>query len=460
MPLPHRLSQFFRPSLSFALFGILLASLWLAGGASRPDALGQVVVRSVSWAILVIAILFGPRPSFGTAKPILIFLILALGLALMQLLPLPPTLWQALPGRSLLAEAASASGQPQPWRQWSMAPSVTLNAASSLVVPFVTLLLISQLTESERFTMPGILLFFVGASAIVAMLQFSSLGYNNIFVNDTPGTVSGTFANRNHFALLLSIGCLLAPVWAVMPKRKLLWRTILAGGLVLLFLLMILGTGSRAGLALGTIGVSLGLLISARAIRRALTRYPSWAFPAMMAGILGTIALGVLVSVVAGRAVSIDRMVAMDQGQDMRMRGLPTVLAMIREYFPAGTGLGTFDPIFRLHEPTALLKPTYFNHAHNDFLEVVLTAGLPGLLLLVAALGWWAWASFRAWRTWGEGAEVLPKLGSTALLLVLFASVFDYPARTPTIMALVVIAAVWLAGPVRSPALPSKRALL
>ena len=48
----------------------------------------------------------------------------------------------------------------------------------------------------------------------------------------------------------------------------------------------------------------------------------------------------------------------------------------------------------------------------------------------------------RAWR--GGARQVLPRLGATMLSLVIIASVFDYPARTPMIMAMMVIAAVWL----------------
>src|SRR3546814_13372301 len=102
------------------------------------------------------------------------------------------------------------------------------------------------------------------------------------------------------------------------------------------------------------------------------------------------------------RSESVRRAFEIDPGQDMRARGLPTVLSMIAAYFPAGAGFGGFDPIFRLHEPFRLLKPTYFNHAHNDFLEVVLDGGLPAALLLLVAIGWYAIASIRAWRASGR----------------------------------------------------------
>jgi len=113
-----------------------------------------------------------------------------------------------------------------------------------------------------------------------------------------------------------------------------------------------------------------------------------------------------------------------------------------------GSGFGGFDPIFRINEPFDLLKTTYFNHAHNDFLEIVLDGGLPAALLLAGALAWWGYASFRAVRsTLVAPDDVPPLLGSALLLLLCIASLFDYPARTPMMMAMTIIAAIWLAQP-------------
>ena len=75
----------------------------------------------------------------------------------------------------------------------------------------------------------------------------------------------------------------------------------------------------------------------------------------------------------------------------------------------------------------------------------MLDAGLLGLLLLLAAIAWWLWKSLHAWRSENAG-NLLPRVGSVFLLLTLGASITDYPARTPMIMAVVVIAAVWLNG--------------
>lgn len=436
----------FRPSLSFALLVMLLGTLWVAGGASRGDEPGQVVVRSVSWLVLFIALLFGQRKTLPGPRPLLFLLGAALLLPLLQLVPLPPAVWQALPGRESFAQAATAIGESQPWRPWSIVPGATINAALSLVVPFAVWLLVADLPESEQRRLPGIVLGIVAISMFVGLLQFSGAAINNPFVNDSPGDVGGTFANRNHFALLLAIGCLLAPVWGFSGERNSHWRAPVGWGLALLFMLTLLASGSRAGLGLGLIALLLGLALSRQAMRKALARYPRWVFPALVAVIVGVVVAFVLASLMADRAVSISRLLAIGQSQDMRGRGLPVVLEMIGRYFPFGTGLGSFDPLFRVHESFGLLKPTFFNHAHNDFLEVVLDAGLPGVFLLLAGLGWWAWASLRAWRAGPGRHHALPRLGSAILFLVILASIVDYPARTPMIMAVVMIAAIWLSG--------------
>lgn len=440
----HRSNPLPRPSLYVILLCLFLGVLWAAGGASRADALGQVVVRAAAATVLVVVMLFGDRPILARVRPVFFFLLAALSLAFIQLAPLPPDIWQALPGRAMLAEAAAASGQPQPWRPWSIVPGATANAAASLIVPITTLILLAGLTRQERRWLPGVTLCLIVAATMVGLLQFSSPGFDNPFVNDDVGQVSGTFANYNHFALFLAVGCMLAPVWAFLNGQVPGWRAALAGGLVALFTLTLLASGSRAGTALGGLALVIGLTLVRRPIGQALARHPRWVFPAMVVAIVALVAVVVLVSVASERAVSINRAIAVDPWQDMRRRGLPTVLEMVRTYFPFGAGLGSFDPIFRMHEPFELLKPTYFNHAHNDLLEIVLDAGLPGLLLQGAALGWWGWASVRAWRAGPAMRHVMPRLGSAVLLLVLLASVVDYPARTPLIMALVVLAAVWL----------------
>lgn len=446
----------FRPSLAFILLALFLAMLWIAGGASRGDVPGQVAVRGVAWAMLVVVALFVPKPMLRPERPVLVILLLALALPVLQLVPLPPAIWQALPGRALFAGAATALGEAQPWRPLSIVPSATFNAAASLVVPFTVLIVMSGLNDTERRWLPSILLGLVAVSTLLALLQFSGSRFNNPLINDAVGQISASFANRNHLALFLAFGCLLAPTWAFLQSKPSTFRMVAALGMMVFFMLMILATGSRAGLVLAALALVMGPLMVWRALGKAMRRYPRWVLPAVIGGSAVMLVLAVLTAISSNRAVSINRVFAASGGEDMRGRALPTVFDMVSTYFPVGSGLGGFDPIFRIHEPMSLLKLTYFNHAHNDVLEIVLDTGLPGALLLAATILWWAFASVRAWRSGSDA--LLARLGSTMIGLTIVASLFDYPARTPMIMAMLTIAASFLCRPEVAPERPALRA--
>lgn len=418
-----------------------LVLLWIAGGASRAEVLGQVVVRAGAWAILVIAILAGPRPVFLGIRPVLLVLIAAIALPLVQLIPLPPGWWQAMPGREVLL----VPGQPASWQPWTMTPGATRNALASLIVPVVMLLILSQANERIYRWIPTMLFVMIGTAMLLGLLQFSGAGFNSPLLNDTPGVVSSIFANRNHFALFLSIGCVIAPVWAFTDRDALRWRGPLAAGLVLLFVLTILATGSRSGMLLGALALVLALLLIGRMLRRRLRGAPNWVFPSLIFAAALMVAGVVALSFVADRAEAISRLITLDSSEDMRTRARPTVLAMIALYMPFGSGFGGFDPVFRIHEPFSLLKPTYFNEAHNDFLGIALDGGVFGIAVLAAGIAWWFVASVRVWRLPVDETVFHGRLGSAIMLLVLVASITDYPARTPTIMAVLAIAAALLA---------------
>ncbi len=434
----------FRPSLSWLLLCVLLTALWIAGGSARADVLGQPVVRSVAAAVMVVAILLGERRSFWDLRLVVFLVGAAIALALVQLVPLPPSIWRTLPGRSILEDGAVLVGADQPWRPWSMSPGATFNAAASLLVPAAVLLLFAGLKTEEREGLPGVLLIVITASMFVSLIQFSGVLLANPFINETRGEVAGSFANRNHFALFMAIGCLIAPVWSFGSTKRAYWRLAAGGGLIVLFLLSILASGSRAGLALGLVAMVMGMALAWRGIRCEMRGFPRWIAPVAAAGFVALVIVFVALTIAAGRAKSIERAVSIDAGGDMRARAFPTIVAMVDDYFPVGSGLGAFDPVFRIHEPAALLKPTYLNHAHNDLLEIVLDAGLPGLLLLLAGLAWCTWAGLRAWWRPADPFTILPRLGSAMLLLVVLASTVDYPARTPMMMALIVLAGAWL----------------
>lgn len=430
--------------LSFGLLAAFLIILFIAGGASRPDVFGQTIVRGGAWAGLAVLALFGSGRAQRPVRPVLIMLAATLIIALIQLVPLPPVWWHALPGRSAFVPADGFLDS-APWRPIAIVPSAALNAVSSLVVPFFVLALMAGCAPRNDRMVLAWLLGVVVAAMVTGLVQFAGIELLNPLVNG-EGAVDGPFANRNHFALVMAIGIVLAACWGFADRPHPGWQAPTALGVVMLLALTILASGSRSGIVLGLAASALSVAMIARDVRRLLHSYPRRVrialFIVLLLAMLGMVAA----SIMANRAASIDRAMSLDLAQDMRGRALPTVVDMIRTYFPVGSGLGGFDPIFRMHEPFALLKPTYFNHAHNDYLEIVLDTGAAGLILIALGLIWWARLSMQAWRGGPKGTRTYARLGSAMIFLVLVASIVDYPARTPMVMALMVIAAVWLHG--------------
>lgn len=428
-------------SLAFMLLTVLLTVLVTMGGASRGDVLGQVVVRGVAAAALVVMFLLVNPPADRPPRMVLGLLAATAALPLLQLVPLPPAWWGLLPGHAMLREAVSSD---QPWRPLSVQPSATWNALASLLVPTSVLLLTSAVRRPERELVVGVLLALIAISALFGLLQFSGSPLENPFVNGSGGEVSALFANRNHFAVFLAFGCLIAPVWGAWHGDRSAWRAPLAAGATLLILLLILASGSRAGLASGILGTALGLTLARQLLHRLRRRLPRWAEPALAAALVAIMVAVVGISMASKRALSIDRLLSVDSAADMRTRGLSTVIEAARAYFPTGAGFGSFDTVFRMREPFELLKPTYFNHAHDEYIEILIGGGLPAMLLLVVAIGWWTMASIRVWRRAPSSEVMLGRIGSGLLLMTLVASAIDYPARTPVVMAVVALAAAWL----------------
>ena len=188
--------------LSFWMLAALLAVLWIAGGASRADASGQVIVRLAAWIILVIYILVTPKFEWRAIRMPAVLLGAGVIIVALQLVPLPPAVWTQLPGRDVLIQAAVVAGETeQPWRPLSISPGATDNALNSLVVPTVTLVLLANLTRRQHWQVAALLIALMFASAVYGLLQFSGARIDHPLLNDVRGMVSGSFANRNHLAL-------------------------------------------------------------------------------------------------------------------------------------------------------------------------------------------------------------------------------------------------------------------
>lgn len=431
-----------------------LAIVALAGGSSHYDAASQPIVRLAAILLMGSLVFLPPGRSADSYRPAFWFLGALAALILLQLMPLPPALWRALPGHERYVAAALAAGEPQPWRPLNLTPDRGWNALFSLLPPAAALFAASRLRMRDQGAILLTLILIVMASAVIGLAQVSAGEDDALRFYAAPptGAAVGLFANRNHQALLIACGLPLLGLFAERvrmdrAKRQLHSALALTGGAFLV--LTIPTTGSRAGLLLAALALPCALVLAWPAIgdrAKALSaRYRRLAAGGGLALLLALITAALTFS----RAESVQRLFAMDPVEDARVRLLRPLLGMIRDFLPFGSGFGSFDPVYRGYEPFENLAVTFMNQAHDDYLQLLLEGGLPALLLLVVFLGWWVWTSVRLWRRADSETTRLGRLGSVLVLLILLASLTDYPVRTPLIMVVAAQGAAWMLLPRR-----------
>ncbi len=443
----------------FRALCLLLAGVFLFGGGSRGDIHSLAFLRPFAILLLFYGLACLTRAQIAVNRFVLCFALLSLLLLVLHLVPLPSQVWGALPGRELVREIDHAAGLGAVWRPFSLAPDATLNALYAALVPGAALVLGVQLGPQERRWLLWPVLLFGGSSVLLGIAQLSGpVGGPLYFYKVTnDGTAVGLFSNRNHQAFLLAALLPVLAVWATQMgsgSRGSALRALLAILAGAALLLLILVTGSRAGLVLGICALlSLPLVIpnfAARIMMRTdgavgTRRWQVVAFAGLAAGL----ALLIVLTVARGRGLAWDRLIGSAAGSDLRFLIAPTVIDMIRQFLPFGSGMGSFERVFQVYETDAHLRPDYANHAHNDWLEVALTGGIPALILLVAALLAFALRGrILLARGLAEGTELqLARLGMVVVALLAIASLGDYPLRVPSLACFFVLGVLWMSCP-------------
>jgi len=429
---------------------IFVLTIALLGGASRADAFSQLPVRVVSIAVIATVLVADPSwAKFGQVRLPLLFLLSFAALILLQLVPLPPQVWAGLPGRQPYLALARLIGSADQWRPLNLTPDLGFNAAMALLPCFAVLALLAQL-HARNLWISVAALAIVGAGAALLSLAQQADGVDSalrLYRITSENSAVGLFANRNHNATLLAISL---PVIAVCTSGAAgggrASRMIGFGGIALsmLILVTIPLTGSRFGLVTGLVGAMSALIFWLRAL-------PALVGDRRQKGVVpGLTVLGVLfvVAIVAAltsdRGQALQRLLSASLADDQRWKLWPTLMEMVSTFIPWGSGFGSFEPVFRRFEPLDNLTPSYFNQAHNEFVQLAIEGGLPALLLAVAFLLWWIWRTAAAWRGGAARGAALPQLGSVVTGIIMISSVLDYPVRTPLIAVVFTVAAWWM----------------
>lgn len=441
-----------RASPAFFILAGFLVAVFLFGGGARSDIQSLLLLRPLA-VLVCAAALWTLRPEHVRQHRAMFGLLAAAaGLLLLHLLPLPPAIWTSLPGREIVVAIDRVAGLGEVWRPISLAPATTWNALFSLLVPLAVLLLGVQLDHQDRLKLLPLIIAFGLVSGLVGLVQAIGPANGPLYLYSVTnnGTAVGLFSNRNHHAHMLAM---LFPMLAVFASREadsedhVRLRGIAAASIALLTVPLLLVTGSRAGLGLGAVGLLAAALlwrkpqITADRVRRGGRRVDLR--KALV--VLAVLTIGG-VTMLSTRSESTERLLAPDRIDEIRFKTWGSIAESGWRYFPVGSGIGSFTEAHRMDEPDRILRPTYLNHAHNDWLELFLTGGLPALLILAAALAWLGTATYRAFATPPDprGRVALARLGAVLVVMLLLGSVVDYPTRTPSLVAVLVIAGLWL----------------
>lgn len=416
-------SALFRPALLLPLS--LLLTAFAFGGAAAGQPLRDLAVGLVALLVLAAAAAGWIGKPFTPAARLPLILIGALALLfVVQLVPLPVGIWSSLGGRSLSANVLALIGAPTGPRPLSVDPELTMLAALAVLPGVAMAVAVMRMTAPQRLVLVWACVALALASLVFGVLQASfgaQAGTITLYTNAHIGQPIGVFANTNHQADLLAIGFVLAGMFAPPVRdavaRRRLDRSMWIYGVMAALAAGVIACGSRSGIAL------MGLGVIAIVLRERLAGH-------VRTLVIGGVALvGAMGLLVAFNPIFARAFADFSHTDDGRFHFWPNVIYAVEQFGWAGTGAGSFDGVYRSVETLDTLSQRYLNHAHNDYLEILLEMGWPGVALLIAFFAVLVLRVIRRPVAGIEGRLAYAGLACSGLLLL--HSMVDYPLRTP-----------------------------
>ena len=407
--------------------------LCLILGGSAQGIWGNMLLQLGGLAIIAwAAIAPSDEPLAPPARQLLVLAALGIAIVLVQLIPLPPSLWETIGGRRALAADYALLGLAPPSLPISLAPYKSLAALLGLIPSLAMLCAIVRLKSYRGSLLAAALIAGTLAGVLLGALQVASASQESspwyLYPETNIGFAVGFFANANHMADLLVItlpflAALLAAGRRVDFQRlSALIALVIGAGVVILVGILINRSLAAYGLAAPVV------LASALIVLPPTSRLRPWIMTA------AALLLAVTIVVLARSAVgSVDLGAKATSSVETRQVILATTSHAIKDYMPFGSGLGSFPQIYDEYENLGQVTTTFVIHAHDDYAELALETGLPGMIVMLLFLAWWAAAVWRVWRS--PEAGPFARAASIASAAVLIHSLVDFPLRTAAISA-------------------------
>lgn len=412
----------------------LLVVAVLVGGGGSHAGIANLLVQLSAFAVLALSPERLWASCRNSARPLVWLAAATIALPLVQLIPLPQSIWSALPGRGPVSDTFALIGLRDHWFPLSMSPSRTFIAFLALLPALVMLLVAAGLDEKGRTRMLWAIVWLGMLNVAVGAIQLATgSAAANFYGQDHEAShLYGTFANHNATGLFLDIALLaLIGLPQKAADRSLLDLPLVRAGIGMLLVLGVVLTQSRSSIAILAVPFAiLGLrFMKARRAR------PHFAFTPRHWGVValavGALLAGAYLTASSGRFQQVQERFSVLQ--DERPHIWADALTAAGHYWPVGAGIGAFDDVFQLHESLEYLTPLRAGRAHNDYLEFAIEAGVAGFILVVAWLAWLVHAGL------GRRSDLPPAVRSAALAMFVaigLQGLIDYPMRTQALLCI------------------------
>lgn len=350
------------------------------------------------------------------ATPLLFFMLAMAAVAVIQIIPMPPSLLGYVSSSSLrIYETFSSDGEPV-WRAMSIDPQSTLDELWKLLsyIAVFTVIINHFKTRAQVIKIVRLIIWlgvFIAVFAVVQRLTWNGRIYWIYPVRQgieiSAGHIWGPYVNRNHFAgymelaIPLALGFFLYRMAAVKVLSDMSFirklniyannRALMPMGVFLTSALVMAGvlfmTLSRGGIA----GLATGLIVfMAMSYKRKSLRGKT-ALLAIIGAVLVVVVITLSWSRLEDRFSDVN-----EEGRNPRFDVWADSTNLARDFPILGTGLGTFKTAYLSYQTKH--PNTLFLNADNDFVETLADTGLVGLAMTGGMIFFFFYPVVQVWR--------------------------------------------------------------